>query len=1198
MTLRSVFFSGISILALAGALFGQGQDRGVITGLVTDKTGSAMPSATVTVASEATGERIVVETSSAGNFTTTPLVLGSYRVQVEKSGFKVFVASGVLVTSGATVRLDATLDVGQVTETVEVKESNVEVNVSNAEVSQVLGEKYYRDLPVVMSGDIRLAESLLQVQPGYVPTRPFACSSFRGSQYESRMNGGQTMAMENYLDGASFGSAIDHNGTQERSVPFDSVKETKIIESNFSAQYGHTSGGFVEYTTKSGSSAFHGSAYNYYNYQGLNATGELLAVKPAQRGENWGFSVGGPVVIPKVYDGRKHQTFFFANLDDADFTEGVIPSFSNTGPLPSFLQGDFSSPLFLNTTTPIATDVLGRPIYAGEIFNPATTRTVNGVPVRDGYGFDPTTGLPIPGQANIIPANDPLRSQIAAKLIPLIPSPNLPGVLVNNEFAPASTGFLHPKTLFLRVDQAFGTDFNMSTSVNINERPRSGNCNTFSEGCNVTSPSTYFGQGYYQDITTRTVHQQFNWVIKPNLFNHTTVSFDRWRLPELSLSAGGNWVQRLGLVGPIVDSGGAPEVNLNSPIIPYSPYGNSDTVGDGCIANRWQFLDDITWVKGKHTLKAGFEYRHHQFPFFGNPNTTGAYNFSNAETAGWNSAGLQLTNTGDPVASFLLGQVDNANFDISALRHLENEQYLAPWFNDEFKATKNLTLTLGLRFDYQGCLSEAHGNQSTFSPTASNPGAGGIPGAVIFAGSGPGRTGDKCFEKPAKDAWGPRFGFAYRINNQTSFRGGYGIYYGGLTAKQFAGSGDLGFSTNPTVPNFTNGYAPAFYWDTGFPSSAIQLPPTINPSIANGQGPTWITSNRNTLPRYQNFSASLEHQIGSSMLLKAIYTGNHGTRLPTLAAGLGLEDNMNNPSVLALGAAVLGADINSPAAVAAGIKLPYPGFTGDVAQALRPWPQYTNLNVLSVPYGYSSYNSFTAQLEKRFSGGLLGRLAYTNSKLINSGAESEDVGADAGIQNPLRGASDDRALSSDDVPQSLIAAWSYELPFGRGKRFAFTGALDKIVGGWTISAAQRYDEGRPLSITMACDFCSYIFSNEKRPNRVPGVPVYSVTSNLRPGEQYLNKAAWADPGALQFGDEPQNDSTARSPHYFNEDVGIHKMIPFTERVHAQFETQIGNIFNRHLWCNPDTNWSDPSFGQVSAQCDQPRIINLGLRMEF
>ena len=412
----------------------------------------------------------------------------------------------------------------------------------------------------------------------------------------------------------------------------------------------------------------------------------------------------------------------------------------------------------------------------------------------------------------------------------------------------------------------------MSTSVNANTRPSLRQCASFNEGCNFTNPSTYFGEGFYQDITTRTVHQQFNWIIKPNLFNHTTLSFDRWVLPAIPVSAGQHWVSRLGLVGPIADTGGAPRVDLSSngpnggsgtsPIIPYTHYGESDTVAEGCIANRWQFLDDVTWVKGKHTLKAGFEYRHHQFPFIGNGNTTGTYNFSNAETAGWNAAGLQLTATGDPVASFLLGQVDNANFNVN-FRHLENEQYLAPWVNDEFKATKNLTLTLGLRFDYQGCLSEAHGDQSTFDPNTPNPGAGGHLGAIIFAGSGPGRTGAKCFEKPPKDAWGPRFGFAYRIDNKTSIRGGYGIYYGGLSANQFAGSAELGFSTNPTVPNFTNGFSPAFYWDTGFPKSVIQLPPTISPSIANGQGPTWITANRNTLPRYQNYSLSLERQVGT-----------------------------------------------------------------------------------------------------------------------------------------------------------------------------------------------------------------------------------------------------------------------------------------------------------------------------------------------
>jgi hypothetical protein len=1205
MNHRSAFFSsvltGIFLLALAGLLFGQGQDRGVITGLVTDKTGSSIPSATVTVTNEATGDKIVIDTSSAGNYTTTPLILGSYKVEAEKTGFKTFVATGVVVKT-ATVRLDAALDVGRVSETVEVQASNTEVNVSNPEVSQVLGEKYYHDLPVVMGADIRLAESLLGLQPGYVPMRPNGCPIFRGSQFESRMNGGQIMAMENYLDGASFGSAIDHNNTQERSVPFDSVAETKILTSNFSAQYGRTSGGFVEYTTKSGTSAFHGGFYDYYGYQGLNAKGELISTITPTRNENWGFLIGGPVVIPKLYDGRKHRTFFFANLDDLHFGQGTLPSYGNTAPLTTSLQGDFSNPLIytgaqlLDANKNPVFDALNRPVYQGEIYNPATTRRVNGVPVRDGYGFDPTTGLPIPGQANIIPGNDPLRSAIAAKLVPLIPPPDLPGVLVHNAFAPSGNKWINPKTLFVRVDQAFGPHFSMSTSVNANTRPSLRQCANFSEGCNFTNPADYFGQGFYQDITTRTVHQQFDWIIRPNLFNHTTLSFDRWVLPAKPVSAGQHWVSRLGLVGPVVDTGGAPYVYLNDPNIPYSQYGEADTVAEGCIANRWQFLDDITWVKGKHTLKAGFEYRHHQFPTIGNGNTTGSYSFSNAETAGWNSTGLQLTATGDPTASFLLGQVDNANFNIN-FQHLENEQYMAPWVNDEFKATKNLTLTLGLRFDYQGCLSEAHGRQSTFDPNTPNSGAGGHLGAVIFAGNGPGRTGVKCFEKPPKDAWGPRFGFAYRIDDKTSIRGGYGIYYGGLSANQFAGTAELGFSTNPTVPNFTNGFSPAFYWDTGFPSSVIQFPPTISPSIANGQGPTWITANRNNLPRYQNYSLTIERQVGSSMLVRAFYTGNHATRLPAPAQALGLLDNMNNPSVLALGATVLGSAIGSATANAAGIQSPYPGFVGDVAQALRPWPQYTNLNVLSVPYGYSHYNAFTAQLDKRFTGGLLARVAYVNTKLINSGAENSLAGSDPGIQNPLRGAVDDRALSVDDIPQTLILAWSYELPFGRGKRYNFTGPVDKIVGGWMVSAAQRYEEGRPVSITMACDFCGYIFSNLKRPNRVPGARAYGPfsTSSL---SNYLLKSAWSDPGALQFGDEPQNDPQIRLPHNFNEDFSISKLTKITERVDFKFITNIGNIFNRHLWCAPDTNWSDSTFGKVSSQCNTPRSVQFGGRLEF
>ena len=1195
----STVFSCVLTVSLALVLtvrvFGQGQDRGVITGLVTDNSGAAVPDAQITITNEATQDKTVVTSSSAGNYNSPPLILGTYRVQIEKAGFKTFVRTGVPLASGATYRLDAALDVGSATASVEVQASVVDINVSNPEVSSILSGKYYHDLPAVMGSDIRLAESLLNVQPGYVPMRPNGDPIFRGSQFMSRMNGGQTMAMENYLDGASFGSAIDHNNTQERSVPYDSVQEMKIIDSNFSAQYGRTSGGFVEYTTKSGTNTFHGAAYDYYNYQGLNAKGELVSAVSPQHKENWGFAAGGPIAIPKVYDGRKHETFFFVNLDDLHFKQGALPSFGNTNPIPAFLQGNFSQ--LLNTSSVLGTDALGRPIYSGEIYNPSTTRNVGGVPVRDGYGFDPVTGLPIAGAANIIPANDPLRSGIASKLAALIPAPDRPG-LTNNSFVPSGNKYINPKTLFVRVDQSLGTSLKMSTSVNANTRPSLRQCASFSQGCNFSDPSKYFGEGFYQDITTRTVHQQFNWIIRQNLYNHTTLSFDRWVLPARPVSQGPDWVSQLGLKGLVSSEGGAPRVYLNSPTIPYSHYGESDRVAEGDIANRWQFLDDITWVKSRHTITAGFEYRHHQFPTIGDGNVTGTYNFSNNETAGYHANGAPETFTGDPVASFLLGQVDKANFNVN-YRHLQNEQYISPWVNDNLKVTKNLTLTLGLRFDYQGCLSDSRGNQSTFDPSTPNPGAGGHLGAIIFAGKGAGRTGKTCFEQPSKDAWGPRIGFAYRIDDKTSVRGGYGIYYGGIPANQFEGNRELGFSTNPTVPNFTNGFAPAFYWDNGFPASVVKLPPSIDPTIANGQGPTWITKDSKNLPRYQNYSLTIERQVGARLLLSGSYIGNHGTRLPSNGPTLGLLDNMNNPSVLSTyGPGLLGSLCNGTTCPGS-VPIPYAGFTGDVAQALRPWPQYTNLSVPSVPTGYSTYNSFSLKAEKRFSAGLIGRVAYTVSKLIGSGAEDVLAGDTSGIQNPLLGSQDRRSLSRDDLPHSVIIAWSYEFPFGKGRKFAGNASrpLDTVLGGWNIAATQRYDAGRPLSITMGCgDICDFLFSNLKRPNVVG--PGYSHTGNvLQPGG-YLSKAGWADPGSDSFGNAPLRDGHVRSFPYNNEDVSLAKRFTLTERYSMRFESQFGNIFNRHLWCDPDTNWSSPTFGEVFGQCDQPRSIQFGLRVEF
>ena len=242
----------LCLLCLTTLLQAQRSDRAIVTGVVTDPTGSAVQGATVKVRNEGTGVDTVLTTNDAGAYTTPPLVLGMYSVTVDHAGFKTSVKSGILVAGGETIRQDVGLAVGSVAESVEVKASAEQLNVTTPDVSHTVDEKYYHDLPVVMGADVRLAESVLQVQPGYLPMKPNGDPMFRGSQFNSRINGGQTMATENFFDGAAFGYASGHQQSHESAAPVEAIQEIKVITTSFSAQYGHTSGGFIEYTSKSG----------------------------------------------------------------------------------------------------------------------------------------------------------------------------------------------------------------------------------------------------------------------------------------------------------------------------------------------------------------------------------------------------------------------------------------------------------------------------------------------------------------------------------------------------------------------------------------------------------------------------------------------------------------------------------------------------------------------------------------------------------------------------------------------------------------------------------------------------------------------------------------------------------------------------------------------------------------------------------
>jgi hypothetical protein len=1184
MRLRSLL---CLVVLLASDLLAQRSDRATITGVVVDPSGNAVPNATVRIRNDDTGVETTLTTNQSGAYTSPLLVLGNYTVTTELSGFKSIIHSGIQLSGGQAFRRDVTLELGSVAEQVTVSAAAELLNTTQADVSHTVNETYYRNLPVVMGADIRLAEALLQIQPGYTPMKPNGDPMFRGSQFASRMNGGQSFAMENFFDGVAFGYAAGHNQSHESAPPIESVGEMRVITASYSAQYGHTSGGTVEYVSRSGTRDLHGSFYEYFANDALNARGFFPDRPQKIRSNAYGFTVGGPVYIPKIYDGR-NRTFFFTNFDWLKFRSGHLPGFGNTTPIEPFKQGNFSA---LLTGRQLGTDVLGRPIMEGAIFDPNTTRLVNNVPVRD----------PFPN--NVIPPNHPLRSRVAANYIPLMKVADRPGFLQNNVAGnPAGdqTWIADFRTILFRVDHQATDKFKTTTSFFWPHRPAIRNCGEVlgcTPGYDPQGNPDYIGNGFQQRIATHHATQQFDYIIRNNLLYHATVSWDRWYMGGQPLSGGLNWPQRLWgsseASGLVDTTAGAPNITFTGNI-PYTQLG-MQWIGTGFEGiNRWQFQNDMTWVKGVHSIKVGFEFRHHQFNFHGwAASTGGTFNFNRLTTGGYDANGNNLNQTGDPFASFLLGQVQQANFTIPLFSTFNGNTYAA-YINDDIKVTPKLNLTFGLRFDYQSPWTERHDRMSTFDPTAPNPAAGGRPGALIFAGDGAGRSGRRHFDTALPmDAIGPRFGFAYQVNDLLVLRGGYGIYYAGLTFGQ-GPQPTTGFSANNVAANVTNGQFPTFHLDQGFPQQNVAFPPFINPAFANGTNVAAYPGDGNTLPRYQNWSFTIQKQFGETSMIDISYIGNKGTRLPHHPQFLGTASNMNHPDVLNLGAALLQSDINSPAAQAAGIPLPYPGFRGNVAQALRPFPQYQNIDWRSTPLGRSMFHSLQVKYDRRFSNGFQFRSFWVWSKLMNNRAESGQRGG-AGVQNPINTQQGEWSVSFDDVPHSLVFSWTYELPLAKGR----SGFLKAIGQGWTVNGMLRYDSGRPLGITMFNDLGGLLFNGEKRPNRTADVDGKANFDKFDPNkDRYFNRDAWYDPGPLSFGNAPARDSSVRGFRNYVEDISLFKMTPLSEAVRLRFGVEAGNFTNRVVFCDPGANWSAGNFGQVATQCNQPRSVQFNLKLEY
>ena len=347
-----------------------------------------------------------------------------------------------------------------------------------------------------------------------------------------------------------------------------------------------------------------------------------------------------------------------------------------------------------------------------------------------------------------------------------------------------------------------------------------------------------------------------------------------------------------------------------------------------------------------------------------------------------------------------------------------------------------------------------------------------------------------------------------------------------------------------------------------------------------------------TLPRYQNWSFTIQRQLTNTMLLDISYTGNHGTRLPMNGTYLGLPANMNNPSILGLGSTVLQSDISSTTAQAAGIPAPYPGFTGNVAQALRPYPQYQRIDWRGWPIGNSIYHSLQVKVDKRFTNGALFRVFYTRSKLINNGAETGDNGGGgSGLQNPINSRLE-RAVSTDDVPNVFVASFTYHLPFGKNMDHGF---VRYLISGWALNGLLRYESARPLNVTMNNDLGGLLFNGVKHPNKVYNSnPTPISEGNFDPNrDRFLSSSAWSDPGSLQFGNAPPQDPHIRGFRNASEDLSIFKETKFAERYTWRLELQGGNISNRVVFCNPNTNWSSRCLRSGIAAMQPAAILPVG-----
>ena len=680
-------------------------DRGTITGIVSDSTGAVLPKASVTATNVSKGIISKTVTNEEGNYTVPLLPAGTYLVRIELSGFRTYIREGITVQVAQTARLDVTLQVGEVSETVEVTADASILRTESAELSTSITPEKLSALPVDFSGAMRNPMSFLRLVPG-------ASVSRDQSWPVTSQNGLQSFSEEIRIDGAS--STNPTPGVFNEAQPsVDAIQEINIQTSNFNAEYGQAGGAIMNMTLKSGTNQLHGTTYEYLRNEFFNAKNKDLPEtdpKTKLRRHEFGGTVGGPLVVPGLYNGRNKSFWFtsYAQFYTRDNQKGFW-----SVPREEWRRGDLSSLLL---PTVLGTDVLGRPIQQGQLYDSSTTRTI----VVGGQSY--AVRDPFPNN------QIPLRSAVAKRILSFLPQASVPGLDANNLLGPTGTPLRDEVIWSLKMDHEFSSRSHLSGSFNY----------MYTHKINGATPFGAADSARDQTITSKIVRINHDYTFGNNAINHFAVGLLRYQNPDGVPDRGFDPEAELGLRGTLID-GWFPAVNFS---------GSLSNIGTQQLKHLYHtvptVVDSFSKVVGKHTFKFGGEYRHAMANFFGGNGAYGGLNFGSAQTAlPYLSGGSGVYSLiGAPFASFLLGEVGSAYLNSPVHMSYRYSDY-AFYAQDDFKITPRLTINYGLRYDLHRPLTEKYGRISSFVPDLPNSGAGGRPGALGFLGSGsePGRTG-------------------------------------------------------------------------------------------------------------------------------------------------------------------------------------------------------------------------------------------------------------------------------------------------------------------------------------------------------------------------------------------------------------------------------------------------------------------------